>query len=182
MWLCEATDCSTKNLPQCRMGVLHLLKMSKNDQLLPQTDITVLSFQRLLNKISGSIPNALKIINDGVRQYNQKLWHHEKRDLTQALFVSRNHLSRPSRSGYLQPKKTIPGNLLFYIEEFLYLVKGDKAVETKLRFFLATGCTVRYLNNIRSLAGTMKWNLANRIGSNKKLRAQFRRHWQYPNK
>ena len=78
-------------------------KWVKNDQLLPQTAITVLSFQRLLNKISGSIPNVLKIINDGVRQYNQNLWDHEKRDLTQVLLVSRNHTSRPSRSGYLQP-------------------------------------------------------------------------------
>ena len=66
-----------------------------------------------------------------------------------------------------------------------FFLKGDKAVETKLRFFLATGCTtniIRYLNKIKSLAGTMKWNLASWIGSNKKLRAQFRRHWQYPNK
>ena len=36
-----------------------------------------------------NIPNALKIINDSVREYNQKLRDHEKLDLTQALFVSR---------------------------------------------------------------------------------------------
>ena len=105
---------------------------------------------------------SLKIINDGVRQYNQKLWDHEKLDLTQALFVSRNHTSRPQHcSVYLQPKKAMPGNLLFYVEGFLYLEKGDKVVEAKLRFCLATWCTtniIRYLKNIKSLASTI-WKI-----------------------
>ena len=106
-----------------------------------------------------TVPNALKIVNDGVREYNQKLGDHEKLDLTQTLFVSRNHTSRPSRcSGCVQPKKIIPGDLHFYVEGFLYLEKCDKVVETRLRFCLATSCTtnlIRYLNNIRPLTGTI---------------------------
>ena len=42
--------------------------MSENDQLLAQTDISVFPFRRLFNKVRESIPNALKIINDGVRE------------------------------------------------------------------------------------------------------------------
>ena len=51
----------------------------------------------------------------------------------------------------------MPGDLHFYIEGFFYLEKGEKVVETKLRFCLATSCTtnIRYLNNIRPLAGTI---------------------------
>lgn len=49
------------------MGVLRLFKIKENDRYLGQTDIGVSSFQRVLNKISDSIPNALKVINDGVR-------------------------------------------------------------------------------------------------------------------
>ena len=41
----------------------------------------VSSFQRLLNQVPDSIPNALKVKNDGVREYNQKLRDHEKFDL-----------------------------------------------------------------------------------------------------
>ena len=43
-----------------------------------QTDIGVSSFQRLLNQKPDSIPNVLKIIYDGVREYNQKLRDNEK--------------------------------------------------------------------------------------------------------
>ena len=83
--------------------------------------------------MSDSIPNALKIINDGVREYNQKLRDHEKLDLTQALFASRNYTSRPSRcSGCLQPKKIMAGDLHFHVEEFPYLEIGVKVVELKL--------------------------------------------------
>ena len=104
--------------------------------------------------MSDSIPNALKIINNGVREYNQKLRDREKLDLP-----PRNHTSRPSRcSGCLQPKKVIPSDLYFYVKWFRYLEKGGKVVETKLRFCLATTCTtniIRYLNNIKPLAGTI---------------------------
>ena len=46
--------------------------------------------------MSDSIPNALKIINDGVGEHNQKLRDHEKLDLPQAWFVSMKDTSRPS--------------------------------------------------------------------------------------
>ena len=80
-----------ENLLPCRMGVLYLFKMSENDSCFHRlTSVSYLSSVFLiLNKMCDSIPNALKIINDGVREYNQKLRDHEKLDLTQALFVSR---------------------------------------------------------------------------------------------
>ena len=132
--------------------------MSENDQLLAQTDISVSSFQRLLNQLPDRIPNALKIINDGVREYNQKLRDHEKFDLHQTWYVSRKN-TRPSRcSGCLQAKKIMPGDLHFYVQGLLYLEKDYKVVETKLRFCLTTSCTTNItssFNNIRPLAGTI---------------------------
>ena len=77
------------------MGVLRLFKIKENDRYLGQTDIGVSSFQRVLNKISDSIPNALKVINDGVREYNEKLRDHEKLYLSQAWFASSKKPSRP---------------------------------------------------------------------------------------
>ena len=70
LWLCAATDCIMKILSPCRMGLSCLFEMSENDHSLPQTNIIVLPFWRLLNKTSDSIPDALKIINNGVREYN----------------------------------------------------------------------------------------------------------------
>ena len=60
---------------------LYFFEKSETDKLLAQTDIGVSSFQRLLNQMPDSIPNALKIKNDDVREYNQELRDHEKFDL-----------------------------------------------------------------------------------------------------
>ena len=136
---------------------MYFFEKSETDKLLAQTDIGVSSFQRLLNQMPDSIPNALKIKNDGVREYNQELRDHEKFDLLWTGYVFRKNTSRPtSCSDWLQPKKIMPGDLPFYIEGLLYLEKDDKVVETKLRFHLATSCTTNItgsLNNIRPLAG-----------------------------
>ena len=51
------------------------------DKLLAHTNIGVSSFQRLLNHVPDSIPNALKVKNYGAREYNQKLRDHDKFDL-----------------------------------------------------------------------------------------------------
>ena len=53
-------------------------EISDTDKLLAQTDISVSSFQRLLNHVPDSIPNALKVKNYGAREYNQKLRDHDK--------------------------------------------------------------------------------------------------------
>ena len=97
-----------------------------------------------LTKCLISISDALKIIDDGVREYSQKLRDHEKFDLPQVQYVSQKNTSRPSRcSGCLQPTKIMPGGLHFYAEGLLDLEKDDKDVETKLRFCLATSCTTK---------------------------------------
>ena len=60
---------------------LYFFEKSETDKLLAQTDIGVSSFQHLLNQMPDIIPNALKIKNDDVREYNQELRDHEKFDL-----------------------------------------------------------------------------------------------------
>ena len=93
---------------------LYLFKISENGQLLAQTDIGVSSFQCFLNQMFHSISNALKIINNGVREYKRKLRDHEKFDIPQTWYVSGKNASRPSRcSSCLQPKKIIPGDIHF---------------------------------------------------------------------
>ena len=42
--------------------------------------------------MSDSIPNALKIINDGVREYNQKLRDREKLDLPPGIIPPDGHV------------------------------------------------------------------------------------------
>ena len=42
--------------------------------------------------MSDSIPNALKIINDGVREYNQKLRDREKLDLPPGIIPPDRHV------------------------------------------------------------------------------------------
>ena len=42
----------------CCMSAFYNFKMSENDQLLAQADISMSSFQRLLNKMFESIPNT----------------------------------------------------------------------------------------------------------------------------
>ena len=135
--------------------------------------------------MSDTIPNALKNINDGAREYYQKLRDYEKLDLSQAWSATRKKTSRPSRcSGCQQPKKIMTGDLHFYFEGFLYLKKDNKFIETKLRICLATSCTnniIRSLNNKTTdihyiERSIMKWNIAGWVGSNERLRAQYRRH------
>ena len=65
------------------MKAANLCLLSENDQLLAQADIGFFSFQRLLNLMLDGIPDALKIIYDGWKEYNKKLRDYEKCNLPQ---------------------------------------------------------------------------------------------------
>ena len=82
--ICDCAQQQTAARKTCHHVVwvfLYFFEKRETDKLLAQTDIVVSSFQRLLNQVPDSIPNALKVKNDGVREYNQKLRDHEKFDL-----------------------------------------------------------------------------------------------------
>ena len=159
--ICDYAQQQTAARKTCQHIVwvlLYLLKISENDQFqIAQTDIGVSSFQSLLNELSDSIPNALKIINDGVRKCNQKLRDHEKFYSPQIWYVSRKNIRLSNCSDCLQPKKIMSGDLHFYVEKIFYLEKDGKVIETKFRFCLATSSPTNItssLNNIKPLKGT----------------------------
>ena len=82
--ICDCTQQRTEARKICHHPVwAFLYLLSENDQLLAQTDIGFFSFKRLLNLMLVGIPDALKIICDGWKKYNQKRRDYEKCNLPQ---------------------------------------------------------------------------------------------------
>ena len=65
--------------------------------------------------MSDSIPNALKIINDGVREYNQKLRDREKLDLPPGIMPPDRHVILVA----CNPKRSFQVTYTFMLNGFL---------------------------------------------------------------